>query len=338
MTGVPVSTSTAPGGRTSAAAGTGPATRIGADTLEWPVWSTTARLVVTRPEALDAAHTLVAEQLAAVDRAASRFRTDSEINAVHRAAGMPVQVSPLLAELIAAALDAARATDGDVDPTVGAALTDLGYDRDLSALDRDIAGLRPLATGGFTRITVNRPPTWRQLHLDGRTLRVPAGIVVDLGASAKAFTADRCARLVAERLDTGVLVSLGGDIATAGPGPAGGWQILVQDLPGDPAGAIALPAGAAVATSSTVCRTWRHGERAVHHILNPRTCLPADPCWRTVTVAAFRCVDANALSTAAVVRGASAPGWLDGLDIPARLVSADLSVHTTRTWPQEDQR
>jgi len=158
-------------------------------------------------------------------------------------------------------------------------------------------------------------------------------VLLDLGATAKAYTADRCAQLVAERCGAGVLVSLGGDIATAGPAPDGGWRVLVQDQPGDPHVTVGLPAGAALATSSTVSRQRRQGGRWLHHILDPRTCLPARPVWRTVSVAAYRCVDANTLSTAAVVRGDDALTWLRGLGVPARLVTADGEVVTVGEWP-----
>jgi FAD:protein FMN transferase len=162
---------------------------------------------------------------------------------------------------------------------------------------------------------------------------VPVGVLLDLGATAKACTADRCAALVAARTGAGVLVSLGGDIATAGPGPAGGWRVLVQDRPVDPACTVTLPAGHAIATSSTVRRRWRHGGRLVHHVLDPRTCQPAEPVWRSVTVAAPRCLLANTLSTAALVRGQAALPWLRALDVPARLVDAAGAVLSTPRWP-----
>jgi thiamine biosynthesis lipoprotein len=292
-------------------------------TAQWPVWGTTARLVVTDPDRLQAARQLVVDRLAAVDRACSRFRSDSEVRRVQRAAGRPVRVSPLLAELVTAALRAAERTGGDVDPTLGGAMQRLGYDRDFTfVLD-----------GGRLTVREEPAPGWRRVHLVGRELTVPPGTLLDLGATAKADTADECARLVAGRCRTGVLVSLGGDIATAGPAPEGGWRVLVQDQPGEPRAMIRLPAGAALATSSTISRQWQASGRLLNHILDPRTCRPAAPDWRTVTVAAYRCLDANTLSTAAIVRGRPALGWLRDLGVPARLVTVDGEVITVGGWP-----
>jgi thiamine biosynthesis lipoprotein len=292
---------------------------------EWPVWSTTARVVVTEPGALGEATELVRHQLAAVGKACSRFRKNTELGRVQRAAGQTVRVSPLLAGLVAAALTAARESDGDVDPTLGHALAALGYDRDIRRISA--------AGGGVT--VVRAAPGWGSVVLDGRDLTIPAGVVLDLGATAKAFTADRCAALVAERCRTGVLVSLGGDIATAGPAPEGGWRVRVQDRPGDPACTVALPAGAALATSSTVSRSWRLGGRAVHHILDPRTCQPAVPVWRSVSVSAYSCLEANTLTTASLVRGERAPGWLVERGVSARFVTPGRTVITLGGWPGE---
>lgn len=340
-------------------------------TAEWPVWSTKARLVVTDPAALDEARAIVAEQLAAVDAAASRFRDDSEVSRLADAGGQPRRVSPMLAELIAVALTAATETNGDVDPTLGGPLAALGYDRDIALIpvdrrrpahrrrsnqDEDTpatspgtgstgtgnAGTGSTGTGAAGSAdpeqvaTVWRSPAWRRITLDGDHVTVPAGVQLDLGATAKAHTADRCAALVAERLGTGTLVSLGGDLATAGPAPAGGWRVHVQDRPGEPASSVTLAAGGALATSSTIGRRWRRDGRILHHILDPRTCRPAPVVWRTVTVAATSCLAANTATTAALVRGRGAAGWLGALGLPARLVAADGAVVTVNGWPEED--
>ena len=222
----------------------------------------------------------------------------------------------------------AEDTAGDVDPTVGAALARLGYDRDYTL----VAG-----TDSAEPIQVVFTPRtdWTTVSLDARTVTVPRGVRLDLGATAKAIAADRCARMVAERFGCGTLVSLGGDIATAGAAPAGGWQIEVRDGPHEPGCRISLPAGAALATSSTLRRQWKRGGHLVHHIVDPRTGIAAENIWRTVSVVANDCLKANAAATAAVVRGRDALGPLHQSGSPARLVDRDGRITTLGGWPAE---
>jgi thiamine biosynthesis lipoprotein len=99
---------------------------------------------------------------------------------------------------------------------------------------------------------------------------------------------------------------------------------------------VTLSPGGALATSSTIGRRWRRDGRVLHHILDPRTCRPAAPVWRTASVAARSCLAANTASTAALVRGASAVSWLRGLGLPARLVAVDGTVHSVGGWPPDE--
>ena len=97
---------------------------------------------------------------------------------------------------------------------------------------------------------------------------------------------------------------------------------------------VAIHAGG-LATSSTAARRWRRGGDVLHHILDPRTGLPAAPVWRTVSVSAASCTDANIASTAAIIRGRAAPAWLTGLGLPARLVDEAGRVRTIGGWPAD---
>lgn len=319
---------------------------------DWEAIGTSVRLVVTDRRKLDAGRLMLEAELAALDGACSRFRADSELRMLERqstaragsgagpgvggaeASTAPVRVSPLLAGAIAAALRAAELTDGDVDPTVGAAMEAIGYDRDFRLITS--AGL-PL------RLTVRRADGWRRVTLDERAglLTLPPGVRLDLGATAKAWAADRAAQRLAAGLRCGVLVSLGGDIAVGGEPPVGGWRVRVQDITGHPGSTpqgphtvVSINRGG-LATSSTTARRWRAGGDWMHHIVDPRSGLPAEPVWRTVTVAAATALDANTASTAAVIRGRAAPGWLRRLGLPARLVGADGTVQTVAGWPAE---
>jgi thiamine biosynthesis lipoprotein ApbE len=287
------------------------------------------QLVITDPARIREARQLLAEDLAELDAVCSRFRPDSELVRLGDSGGTTT-ISPLLAEAIAVSLRAAELTDGVVDPTVGAALAAIGYDRDFDAIPAD-----------GSPVTAALIPGWREVSLDleTRRLTLPPGVRLDLGATAKGWAADRSSAAIARRLDCGVLVSLGGDTAVAGLPPDGGWRIRVQDVTGRPADTVDGPSqviaiqGGGLATSSTAARRWRRGGDLLHHILDPRTGMPADMVWRTVSVAAATCADANTASTAAIIKGRAAPGWLASLGLPARLVAPDDTVRTVAGWP-----
>lgn len=295
------------------------------------VWSTRVDLLVTEPGAVVAATAILNQTLERVDAVASRFRPDSEINALHRVAatGTPVRVSAELFELVSVAVRAASLTDGAVDPTVGAAMGRLGYDRDFSLVAAGVAGELPVPEPA---------PGWESVVVDAdrSTVTLTAGTVIDLGATAKAWAADRAAALIAARLGCGILVSLGGDVAVDGEPPTGGFHIGIADVCGDPAAplAVAIESGG-LATSGVGNRHWTLGGHQVHHLLDPATGLPVDTPWRTASVAAGSCVDANTATTAAMVKGEAAVTWLERACLPARLVRKDGSTVTVAGWPAD---
>ena len=299
-----------------------------------PAFGTFATLLTTDPAALGPAQALLTAELRAVDAACSRFRRDSELSRVNRARGRPVKISPLFTEAMAVALTAARLTAGDVDPTCGGPLARLGYDRDFEKIQQYAPLRQPVVPA----------PGWRSVVLDPvlREVQVPPGTVLDLGATAKALAADRAATRIAAELGCGVLVNLGGDIKVAGPAPAGGWRVGIADDVdvggagrGDPASHAVMIQDGGLATSGTAVRSWRRGTARLHHIIVPGTGLPAQSCWRAASVAAATCVAANTASTAAIIRGERAAGWLAGLRLPARLVRHDGGVVTVAEWPAD---
>jgi thiamine biosynthesis lipoprotein len=296
----------------------------------WSALGTSAVVLTTEAGDLAEASAVVQDELAAIDLACSRFREDSEIATVNGSPGRWVEVSPLFMQALDTALGAAQATSGDVDPTVGRALRVAGY-------DRDFAELPALRTG---RISFVPAPGWGLVQVDHerRAARVPRGVELDFGATAKALAADRAARACADVVGGGVLVNLGGDLAVAGPAPEGGWPVRVtEDHMGGfhaPGQTVSITSGG-IATSSIAVRRWRNDGEELHHIIDPATGRPAATFWRMVSVAAVSCVAANIASTAAMVRGAGALGWLDSLRLPARLVAPDGMVARVGPWPAE---
>ncbi len=287
----------------------------------------TAVVAVTDPNALDDALAAAASIVERFDLACSSFRADSELTAVNRTAGRAVEVSELFIDAVEAAVRAARLTDGDVDPTVGEALVAHGYfDAAEPKLSRPRLSLGLLR--GYEAITVDRPAS---------TVAVARGVRIDLGATAKALAADRAAVAACAAAGCGVLVSLSGDLAIVGPAPAEGWSVRVTDdhrsgidAPGQ---SITLRSGG-LATSSTTVRSRADGGQPSHHLIDPRTGRPAAVHFRTVSVAAGSCLDANIASTAAIIRGERAPGWLNAQGMPSRLVLADGTVVHVGGWPQ----
>lgn len=299
------------------------------------MWGLECRVAVTDGRSLEQAGRIVRSVLSDVGSACNRFDPDSELRRLQASLSSGARVSATLALLISRALDTAAATGGDVDPTLGVDLEGLGYDRDFTQIlarqEPSLPETPALASGREPR---RRPPAgWERISLVDRVLTVPQGLRLDLGATAKAVAADQAAQQVAGMLGCGVFVSVGGDIATAGGSPDGGWQVLVQDLPQDPWQQVTLPDGHALATSSTQKRRWRHAGRHVHHILDPRFGIPATPVWRSVTVAAETCLRANSFSTAAIVRGFRAPGWFRENQVAGRFVDQQGRVITTCGWP-----
>ncbi|HEY1592101.1 MAG TPA: FAD:protein FMN transferase [Solirubrobacteraceae bacterium] len=297
--------------------------------VSFPALGSIAVVAVTEPAALGAARECVEQVIDRFDLACSRFRDDSELIALNASSGVPVLVSPLLLEAVEAAVRAARLTDGDVDPTVGEALIALGYDRDFDEIGADgTATMRIASVPGWHTITADH---------DAGTVCTARGVVLDLGATAKALAADHAAAAAGAAIgEAGVLVSLGGDLSIVGPPPPDGWRVRVTDdhrsdttAPGQ---WIALRAGA-LATSSTTVRRWETDGGPAHHLLDPATGRPVASPWRTVSVTAASCLDANIASTASIIRGEHAPAWLESHALPSRLVGTDGTVLHLAGWP-----
>jgi FAD:protein FMN transferase len=304
------------------------AATVGHGTATWRALGTYVHLSTSEETALEPARQIATRLLEDVDRTCSRFRKDSDLVRANSAAGSWTNVDPLLVKAIGVAMEAAAQTDGLVDPTLGHAMVAAGYDRDIAlvlAESTDPAGVPVPARGG----------AWMDIQRDpAGAVMVPHGSALDLGATCKAWAADLIVDAVAAEYDGTVVISLGGDIAVAGPG---GWPVAITETIDDPAGAevVHLPYGG-LATSSTAARRWIRGGVIRHHLMDPRTGEPTSGRWRTVTATGATCLAANTASTAAIVLGDRAVGWLTERDIPARLVNTSGRIVRTQRWPEPE--
>lgn len=283
-------------------------------------------VVVDEPAALGAAMDIVQEEIREIDRVCSRFREDSELSLLNRSGhGTDTALSPLLEAAVVQALHTAKMTGGLVDLTVGKRVEEIGY---------TVTFLDMPADGPALELRVQRAVGWRSLAYDAmaHTVRLPEGVALDLGASGKAWAADRSAEAVASRLGVSVAVDCGGDIAFRGPPPSGGWPVRVSSEVGAEDGQDIVVFDGGLATSGTTARRWCRGGVELHHIIDPSTGMPAKTPWAMVSVAAATCVEANAAATAAVIMGERALSWLDDGRLPARLVDKSGAVQFAGGW------
>jgi FAD:protein FMN transferase len=296
------------------------------------IWSTSVVLGVTNPDVLTDARAILDAVLADVEQAASRFRPGTEIESLNAAAGTgPISVSPMMVDLVSHALWAAEMTGGACDPTIADSLVALGYDRDIDELGVDGEQKEVHRAPGIAGI---------ELDLESRTLSLPQGTHLDLGATAKARAADLAAERIAEQFGVGALVDIGGDLRVAGATPQGGWRIGVTSSARDassPIDEVVCIDQGGMASSSSVVRTWSAGGERHHHIIDPATGRSAESPFSLVTVAAPTCVEANAYSTAAMVWGDDALFELPQRSLVARIVRLDGTVERLGGWPEPQE-
>jgi thiamine biosynthesis lipoprotein len=248
------------------------------------------RDVTLARRALDAAQL----EVAACERALSRFDARSDLSRLNLAGGAWVAVDTRLVDALAAALRARTDTRGRFDPTILPALAAAGYDRSFELLTERAA--LPL-DGWHAGARVDVDPG------SGKA-RVERGAAVDLGGIGKGFAATRAlhAMRTAWPALTGALVDLGGDIAVWGTPPEGGpWRVDIADprAPDRVAGTLELTSGG-VATSGRDTRRFGPGGR-LHHLIDPATGVPAARGPLSVTVVAASATDAEAHATALAV-------------------------------------
>jgi len=217
----------------------------------------------------------------------TRFEPNSELSRLNASRGGWFAVSPELEALLRESLRAFDLSDGLVNVAVLPALLAAGYTRDFEA--------GPTASTSAPRIR----PLPEVLHLRPGEARLTDGAGLDLGGIAKGWLADRLAKDLGEN----VLVNLCGDLYARGGGSTGeGWPVgfgdktlLLKDL--------------GAATSGTTKRAWAGG----HHLIDPRTGLPARTDLSEVSVLAATALDAEIYAKVALLLGASAaPKWLEG--------------------------
>ncbi|MFI5046169.1 MAG: FAD:protein FMN transferase [Acidimicrobiia bacterium] len=245
------------------------------------------------------------ERIDHLERRWSRFLATSEVSALNALAGTPVVVSDDTVELVAAAVDAWRATNGRFDPTVLGDVLRAGYDTSYeivatrgglgsSTLQHGCGGIR------FDRVTC--------------IVELPAGVGFDPGGIGKGLAADLVADELLAAGALGACVNIGGDVRVEGLAPDdGSWVVAIEEPVSDrEIAAVRLGAGG-VATSTTARRTWTAGRATMHHIIDPDTGSPAVSEIVSATAISRSARSAEVMAKAAVL--APAESALDAITV-----------------------
>lgn len=252
-------------------------------------------LILIRPNGVDDESVLndAVDTIEEYEARFSRFRETSDLSRLNNSHEEEVSVTPELAQIVDRALTYAGLTDGIFDPVVLAELKSAGYDRSFEQVAADqVGGTR--GDGGFR---------WHDVSVDlsANRIRRPLGAQIDLGGIAKGAAADAaCSALVRE---AGALVDLGGDIRTAGqPDDANNWGVGLDDGSGNRRAIVKLESEA-VATSSVRKRSWTRNGRPAHHIIDPRTGVPAASTVAQCSVIADTAEHAEIAAKVALILG-----------------------------------
>ena len=268
---------------------------------------------------------IVRDLFAEWEQALSRFIPESELSRLNRLADAPVAVSDLLYSVLATALTAARASEGVYDPAMLEQLEKIGYDRTFD-------DIQPTA---FDPIIPGEPGgRWRGIKVNPiyREVTLPVGIKLDFGGIAKGMAVDAALQRLREHGISPALVNAGGDLAVSGlPPTEDTWLIAVPGR--ERYWSLPLHRGA-VATSGIARRHWRQGNILRHHLLDPRTGLPAQSDLWSVTVVADRCEQAEVAAKVAFILGSRrGADFLRRHHIAGLLVREDGTWESVEPWP-----
>lgn len=231
----------------------------------------------------------------------SRFRIDSELTLLNMNVGQAAQVSQILWDVFQASQAAEKLTGGLVNPLILDALLYAGYDQSFERLSFDVPRV-------FLDLAADVPPLGLIAADEvSRTICLPKGAHLDFGGVAKGWSAHQAMWRLKKAGPA--LANAGGDIAISGPKLNGDkWPIGVEnpfDSDGDVIETLYLERGG-IATSGKDYHRWTRNGAAQHHIIDPRTGLPAETDILAATVIAPTAMEAEAMAKAVMISGSQA--------------------------------
>ena len=267
----------------------------------------------------------------------TRFTDTSELAQLNHSAGSWFSASPEMFELISLAMRMYRTTRGLFDPAILEALEKAGYDRTIEEVRSQAA----VAVHGYSvpqTMEPNLNPTLDRAGLyhfgdlrmepagygKGGRIWLPHGLRIDLGGIGKGWIAEHAARVLAPYVSS-CAVDAGGDLFMVGlPMGEKAWRVALED-PCDPGKTLAiLKAGpGAVATSTVTKRRWNQDGQTRHHLIDPRTGLPAETDWLSVTVIGPHTAEAEVYAKSLLIGGRREVGRISGPTTGIEFITVD---------------
>ena len=237
--------------------------------------------------------------IAAEETRFTRFSQNSELARLNRAAGEWFTASGQMFSLLQQVVDLIDQTNGLFNPCILSALEAAGYDRSMEVIRAQGAQTRPDAPAPA-------PLARCQIELDPAksAVRLAHGARIDLGGIAKGWIAESAAHVLAKYCEACV-VNAGGDMFAIGlPQGETSWSVALEDPRDSQAVLAILHVGpGAVTTSSITKRSWIQNGQLHHHLIDPRTGLPAQTDWLSVTVIAPSATVAEVFAKSLLIAG-----------------------------------
>ncbi|MGI6006152.1 MAG: FAD:protein FMN transferase [Ruminococcus sp.] len=248
--------------------------------------------------------------------------TGSEIYKINHSNGTPVTVSEDTAEIIRFALDMADETGGALEPTIYPVLRAWGFTADENRIP-DQAELN----------TLLQYVDYRRVEADGRQIRLPEGMEMDLGAVGKGYAGDLAAEVLKKEGITSALLNIGGNIQAVGSKTDGDdWRIGIRNPFGEGYVGVLKESDCAVVTSGNYERYFIGEDgKEYGHIIDPETGYPVDNELASVTIIAKEGKMGDALSTSMFVKGVSGAEdyWRNHRDFDMILITKDGQIRLT---------
>ena len=213
--------------------------------------------------------------------------------------GYPIPAE--LEEVIQLGLEVGRKSRGALDISVGPLVKAWGVASDSPRVPSPTEISQSLALVDYTKVRAEQ----------GRLYLEKPGMVIDLGAVAKGWMADRIASKLKAKGVERAIIDLGGNVLLVGTKPDGSlWKVGIQD-PFESRGiylGILETEATSLVTSGIYERFFEKDGVRYHHLFDPKSGFPVENELAGVTIVHPQSGLADALSTAVFVLG-SRLGW-----------------------------